>query len=144
MPTTLLQHSIKLAVNIISSYFGDIVAIIQFTVLTKQNVVNSLLVLIQHNCVQTFVTLTVGKFGGAPGILTQYMALFDNIIHHLRFPKFIAIVNVDLGKEEVLSKYAKLKDIASSIPVCLDYVQQPKDLETSFIVSTSFEVIVAT
>ncbi|KAL1823713.1 hypothetical protein ACET3Z_010491 [Daucus carota] len=109
------QHGIKLAVNLISAYFGDIVAkvcecllrkgtlplaqIIHFTELSKQNAVNSLLVLIQHNCVQAFATQSEGRFGGAPRISTQYMALFDNIIHHMRFPKFIAIVNEELGKE---------------------------------------------
>lgn len=41
----------------------------------------------------------VGGFGEAPKIITQYMVLFDNIIHHMRFPKFIAIVSEELGKE---------------------------------------------
>lgn len=37
-----------------------LVQIIQFTELSKQNAVNSLLVLIQHNCVQAFATQTEG------------------------------------------------------------------------------------
>lgn len=99
----------------ISSYFGDIVAkvsecllrkgtlplgqIIRFTELSKQNAVNSLLVLIQHNCVQAFAIQIEGNFGDASRIITQYMVLFDNIIHHMRFPKFIAIISEELGKE---------------------------------------------
>ncbi|KAK4357478.1 hypothetical protein RND71_023088 [Anisodus tanguticus] len=38
-------------------------------------------------------------FGEAPKVITQYMTLFDNIIHKLRFPKFIEIVSEELGKE---------------------------------------------
>ncbi|KAK2983516.1 hypothetical protein RJ640_023050 [Escallonia rubra] len=95
------QHGIKLAVHLISSYFGDVVSkvcecllrrgtltlaqIVRFTELRKQNVVNSLLVL--------------GGFGEAPKIITQYIVLFDNIIHHMRFPKFVTIVSEELGKE---------------------------------------------
>jgi len=41
----------------------------------------------------------VGGFGEAPKIVTQYMALFDNIIHHMRFPKFLAIASEEFGKE---------------------------------------------
>ncbi|XP_047333542.1 DNA-directed RNA polymerase III subunit rpc3-like [Impatiens glandulifera] len=105
----------KLAVYLISTYFGDLVAkvcecllrsgsltfanILRSTKLNKLQVKNSLLVLIQHNCVQGYVIQLEGGFGEAPRILTQYMALFDNIIHHLRFPKFLAIVSDDLGKE---------------------------------------------
>lgn len=43
--------------------------------------------------------MNVGGFGEAPKIITQYMVLFDNIIHHMRFPKFVAIVSDELGKE---------------------------------------------
>ncbi|KAM7499658.1 hypothetical protein LguiA_024072 [Lonicera macranthoides] len=109
------QHGIKLAVYLISSYFGDLVSkvcecllrrgtlslahIIRFTELSRQNAVNSLLVLIQHNCVQAFAIQQEGGFGEAPKIITQYMVLFDNIIHHMRFPKFIAIVSEELGKD---------------------------------------------
>lgn len=108
------QHGIKLAVYLISSYFGPTVSkvcecllrrgtlalaqIIRFTELSRQNVNNSLLVLIQHNCVQAFAIQQDGGFGEAPKILTQYMVLFDNIIHHMRFPKFMVIVTGELGK----------------------------------------------
>lgn len=43
--------------------------------------------------------VNVGAFGDAPKIITQYMALFDNIIHRMRFPKFIEMVSQELGKE---------------------------------------------
>ncbi|KAK3008482.1 hypothetical protein RJ639_015093 [Escallonia herrerae] len=109
------QHGIKLAVHLISSYFGDVVSkvcecllrrgtltlaqIVRFTELRKQNVVNSLLVLGQHNCVQAFAIQQEGGFGEAPKIITQYIVLFDNIIHHMRFPKFVTIVSEELSKE---------------------------------------------
>uniref|UniRef100_A0A5B7AVW8 DNA-directed RNA polymerase III subunit RPC3 n=1 Tax=Davidia involucrata TaxID=16924 RepID=A0A5B7AVW8_DAVIN len=109
------QHGIKLAVHLISSYFGDIVAkvcecllckgtlslgqIVRFTELSRENVKNSLLVLIQHNCVQAFAIQQEGGFQEETKIITQYTVLFDIIIHHMRFPKFLATVSEDLGKE---------------------------------------------
>ncbi|XAR69867.1 hypothetical protein NMG60_11001613 [Bertholletia excelsa] len=109
------QHGIKLAAYVISSYFGDLVAkvcecllqrgtlpfanIVRFTELSKEKVKNALLVLIQHNCVQAFAIQQEGGFGEAPKIVTQYMVLFDNIIHHMRFSKFLSIVSEELGKE---------------------------------------------
>ncbi|KAA8529773.1 hypothetical protein F0562_034127 [Nyssa sinensis] len=109
------QHGLKLGINLISSYFGDIVAkvcecllrkgtlslgqIVRLTELSRENVKNSLLVLIQHNCVQAFTIQQEGGFQEETKIITQYMVLFDIIIHHMRFPKFLAIVSEDLGKE---------------------------------------------
>ncbi|XP_059298824.1 uncharacterized protein LOC132051673 [Lycium ferocissimum] len=108
-------HGIKLAVYLINSYFGDLNAkvcdcllrrgtqplaqVVRFTELSRENVRNCLLVLIHHNCVQAFAVQQEGAFGEAPKVFTQYMALFDNIIHKLRFPKFIEIVSEELGKE---------------------------------------------
>lgn len=43
--------------------------------------------------------MSVGAFGEAPKVVTHYMALFDNIIHHMRFPKFIELVKEELGEE---------------------------------------------
>lgn len=40
-----------------------------------------------------------GGFGEPPKIITQYMALHDNIIHHMRFPKFISIVSIDFDQD---------------------------------------------
>ncbi|XP_055832088.1 uncharacterized protein LOC129901009 isoform X2 [Solanum dulcamara] len=108
-------HGIKLAVYLISSYFGDLNAkvcdcllrrgtlslaqVVSFTELSRENVRNCLLVLIHHSCVQAFAVQQQGGFGEGPKVITQYMALFDNIIHKLRFPKFIEIVSEELGKE---------------------------------------------
>ncbi|KAI3817993.1 hypothetical protein L1987_11795 [Smallanthus sonchifolius] len=108
-------HGIKLAAHLITTYFGDTVSkvcecllrkgtlshaqVIRFTELSKMNVTNSLLVLIQHNCVQAFSTQQPGGFGEPPKIVTQYMALNDNIIHHMRFPKFLSIVSNEFGQD---------------------------------------------
>ncbi|KAL7610375.1 hypothetical protein Lser_V15G10083 [Lactuca serriola] len=108
-------HGIKLAVHLINIYFGDIVSkvcecllrkgtlslqqVLRFTELNKQNATNALLVLIQHNCVQAFSIEQQGGFGEPPKMVTQYMALHDNIIHHMRFPKFLDIVSKELGQE---------------------------------------------
>lgn len=108
-------HGIKLAVYLISSYFGELNAkvcdcllrrgtqtlhqVVSSTELSRKNVKNCLLVLIHHNCVQAFAIRQPGGFGEEAKIITQYMALFDNIIHKLRFPKFIEIVSEELGKE---------------------------------------------
>ncbi|KAJ0848175.1 putative RNA polymerase III Rpc82, C -terminal, winged helix-like DNA-binding domain superfamily [Helianthus annuus] len=108
-------HGIKLAAHIISTYFGDIVCkvcecllrkgplsqleVARFTELTKQKVTDALLVLIHHNCVQAFTIQQPGGFGEPPKIMTKYMALPDNIIHHMRFPKFLSIVSDEFGQE---------------------------------------------
>ncbi|URE13553.1 RNA polymerase III subunit RPC82 helix-turn-helix domain [Musa troglodytarum] len=116
------QDALNLAVSLMTSHFGDLVAkvcgcllrggtlslqeIVRCTELSNSQVKNGLLVLIQHNCVQAFsVPKQVGA-GGATKSLTQYMALFDNILHRMRFTKFLAIVRDDLGlqsKEETHS-----------------------------------------
>ncbi|KAF5772342.1 putative RNA polymerase III Rpc82, C -terminal, winged helix-like DNA-binding domain superfamily [Helianthus annuus] len=108
-------HGIKLAAHIISTNFGDIVCkvcecllrkgplsqleVTRFTELTKQKVTDALLVLIHHNCVQAFTIQQPGGFGEPPKIMTKYMALPDNIIHHMRFPKFLSIVSDEFGQD---------------------------------------------
>ncbi|KAK9063198.1 hypothetical protein SSX86_017068 [Deinandra increscens subsp. villosa] len=114
-PDMTSPYGIKLSVHLISTYFGDIVSkvcecllrkgtlshaqIMHSTELSKQNVTNSLLVLIQHNCVQSFAIQQPGGFGEPPKIVTKYMALHDNIIHHMRFPKFLSIVSNEFGQD---------------------------------------------
>ncbi|KAF8380250.1 hypothetical protein HHK36_027733 [Tetracentron sinense] len=109
------QYGIKLAVSLISAHFGDLVSkvcdcllrkgtltlpdITRFTELSPQQIKNSLLVLIQHNCVQAFSIQRDGGFGVTPRIVTHYAVLFDNILHRLRFSKFLAIVSEELDKE---------------------------------------------
>ncbi|WOL14579.1 hypothetical protein Cni_G23359 [Canna indica] len=131
------QHGINLAVSLITSHFGDLVAvcpllllpsfsplrplrflvvsrmqkicgcllqrgtlslqeIARATELSNPQVKNGLLVLIQHNCVQAF---SVPRAAGAVKAVTQYMALFDNILHRMRFSKLLAIVREDLGAQ---------------------------------------------
>lgn len=109
------QHGIKLAVYLVSSFYGDhnskvcecllrrgtltLAQIIRFTELSREIARHCLLALIHQNCVQAFAIQQEGAFGEAPKVVTHYMALFDNIIHHMRFPKFIAIVKDELGGE---------------------------------------------
>ncbi|XP_022866090.1 DNA-directed RNA polymerase III subunit rpc3-like, partial [Olea europaea var. sylvestris] len=107
------QYGIKLATYLISSSYGDLCSkvcecllsrgtltlaqIIRFTELSRENVINCLRVLIHQNCVQAFSIQQEVEFGEAPKIVTQYMALFDNMIHKMRFPKFMQIVSEELG-----------------------------------------------
>ncbi|CAI9092235.1 OLC1v1027425C1 [Oldenlandia corymbosa var. corymbosa] len=109
------QHGIKLAVHLVSSFFGDhnakvcdcllrrgtltLPLIMRYTELSKENVRHCLLALIHQNCVQAFSIQQEGAFGEAPKVITQYMALFDNIIHRMRFPKFMGIVSEELGED---------------------------------------------
>ncbi|KZV36479.1 DNA-directed RNA polymerase III subunit rpc3-like [Dorcoceras hygrometricum] len=108
-------HGILLATHIISSSYGEqcskvcdcllrhgilsLAQIIRFTELTKESVVNCLRVLFNQNCVQPFSSQREGGFGEAPRIVTQYIVLFDNIIHKLRAPKFMQIVSEELGSD---------------------------------------------
>ncbi|KAL2556066.1 RNA polymerase III subunit RPC82 family protein [Forsythia ovata] len=109
------QYGIKLAAYLISSSYGDfcskvcecllsrgtltLAQIIRFTELSRENVINCLRVLIHQNCVQAFSIQQEVAFGEAPKIVTQYMVLFDNTIHKMRFPKFMQIVSEELGKD---------------------------------------------
>ncbi|EHA8589143.1 hypothetical protein COCNU_scaffold008269G000030 [Cocos nucifera] len=109
------QCGLKLAVSLITAHFGDLVAkvcscllrrgtltlqeIIRFTELSSSQVKNCLLVLIQHNCVQAFSTPRPAGPGGVAKAVTQYMALFDNILHRMRFAKFLAVIREDLGPQ---------------------------------------------
>ncbi|CAI8583766.1 unnamed protein product [Vicia faba] len=104
------KWGIKFAVYLITNHFGKIVAkvcenlldhgaltldlVIRYTELSPEHVKNSLLVLIKHNCVQVFVAQGGDEDGSRAK--TQYMVLFDNILHRLRFPKFIEIVSGEL------------------------------------------------
>ncbi|KAL5989889.1 hypothetical protein ACLOJK_010784 [Asimina triloba] len=73
--------------------------LIQFTGLQASQLKNCLLVLIQHNCVQSFVIEAPGAAGAPPKVVYQYMALFDNILHRMRFSKFLAIVAEHFDKQ---------------------------------------------
>ncbi|KAL9152326.1 hypothetical protein ABFS82_11G115200 [Erythranthe guttata] len=108
-------YGIQLAVHIISAFYGDLCSkvceclirrgtqslaqIIRFTDLNRENAINCLRVLIHQNCVQAFTIQQDAVFGEPPRMVTQYMALFDNVIHKLRAPKFYEIVSEELGKD---------------------------------------------
>ncbi|KAK9113839.1 hypothetical protein Syun_020636 [Stephania yunnanensis] len=108
------QYGIKLAVSLISAHFGEIVAkvcccllqkgtltlsdITRYTELPSQQAKNCLLVLIQHNCVQAFAIAKEG-FGMSTRAITHYSVVYENILHRLRFSKFLTIVSEELDKE---------------------------------------------
>ncbi|KAB1210683.1 DNA-directed RNA polymerase III subunit rpc3 [Morella rubra] len=109
------QYGIKLAVHLINNHFGNLVAkvcenllrrgpltlqlIVRYTELTPQQVKNSLLILIQHNCVQAFSLEQEGGLEDGPRSNTQYMALFNNMLHRMRFSKFLEIVSREFDEE---------------------------------------------
>lgn len=109
------QYGIKLAVHIISSHFGNLVSkvcecllrrgtldlslIARYTELSSEKVKKCLLVLIQHNCVQAFNEEQKDARDDGFKTSIQYMALFNNILHRIRFAKFLVIVSEELGKE---------------------------------------------
>ncbi|CAI0546844.1 unnamed protein product [Linum tenue] len=110
------QHGILYAVHLVTDQFGNLVAkvcecllrngalpihaIVRRTELPPAKVKNSLLVLIQHNCAQAFILeeSVSGEDAGEPGKAhTQYIALFVNILHRVRFSKFLDVVSKELG-----------------------------------------------
>lgn len=110
------RHAQKLARELITSHFGDIVGkvcsclvhkgtltvpeIARFTELTPAQLKNCLLVLIQHNCVQAFkIEQEEGAGPAAARSFTQYVAFIDSILHRMRFPKFLTLVREHLGEE---------------------------------------------
>ncbi|TVU35529.1 hypothetical protein EJB05_17425 [Eragrostis curvula] len=113
------QHGVLLAVSIISDHFGPIVSkvircllrhgplslqeVARRVKLSSSQVKNALLVLIQHNCVQAFLTLR-GKasHGSDDKTVTLYLAIFDNVLHRLRFSKFLSLIHDDIPESEVL------------------------------------------
>ncbi|KAF6987996.1 hypothetical protein CFC21_005584 [Triticum aestivum] len=106
------QHGILLAMGLISDHFGPLVAkvcdcllrhgalqlpeIVRRLKLPPGQVKNSLLVLIQHNCVQAFSSTRGNR------MVTLYLAIFDNVLHRLRFSKFISVIRADIPESEAL------------------------------------------
>ncbi|KAJ6837258.1 DNA-directed RNA polymerase III subunit RPC3 isoform X2 [Iris pallida] len=111
----LAQQGLALAETVVKFHFGEIVSkvvgcllhrgslalpeIVRFVRLPPPQVRSSLLALIQHNCVQAFSIERPAGLGGAIRNVTQYTALFYNILQRMRFTKFSAIVNADLGEQ---------------------------------------------
>lgn len=54
------------------------------------------------------VNAHVGEFGDAPKADTQYLALFSNILHRMRFSKFLAIASEKLEKDKDVSSYTHI------------------------------------
>lgn len=73
--------------------------IIRFTELRKESVINCLRVLFNQNCVQPFTSEREGAYDEGSKIVTEYIALFDNIIHKSRAQKFMQIVSEELGSD---------------------------------------------
>ncbi|CAM0882112.1 unnamed protein product [Alopecurus aequalis] len=112
------QHGILLAVGLISDHFGPFVAkvcecllrhgalqlpeIMRRLNLSKGHekglVKNSLLVLIQHNCVQAFSQKWASS---KTGTVTRYLAIFNNVVHRLRFSKFLSVIRADIPESDV-------------------------------------------
>lgn len=115
LPVTMVsQHGILLAVGLVSDHFGPLVSkvcgcllrhgalllqeIVRRVELSPGQVKNSLLVLIQHNCVQAFSS----PRGGGDKTVTHYLAIFDNVLHRLRFSKFLSVIRADIPESEAL------------------------------------------
>ncbi|KAH9647067.1 RNA polymerase III subunit C3 [Citrus sinensis] len=67
----------------------------RYTELSDEQVKNALLVLIQQNCVQAFTT----EQPDGPKANTQYVVLFDNILHRVRFAKFLTILSQEFDQQ---------------------------------------------
>ncbi|KAI9084158.1 hypothetical protein K1719_033829 [Acacia pycnantha] len=135
------QYGIKFSVHLITNHFGNLVAKVcecllrrgpltfeqlgRFTELTKEQVKNSLLVLVQNNCVQAFILEQEGREGSK--VNTQYLALFDSILHRLRFPKFLEIVSQDLDEECVELLEGLLRDGRLTLKQMVDRASQRKE-----------------
>ncbi|KAH7416484.1 hypothetical protein KP509_14G093600 [Ceratopteris richardii] len=109
------QHGRRLAYEIICNQFGELVGkviqcllfkgqlslpeLARFTEINITQLRNCLLVLVQHNCVQGFRVEAEGVGLNPPKVLTSYVSIMRNILHRMRFPKFLMLVREDLGEE---------------------------------------------
>jgi hypothetical protein len=109
------QFGRKLACELIFSHFGESVQkvceslvyrgqlplpeIARYTGMNITQLRNCLLVLIQHNCAQAFKVEHEGVGSAPQRVSTSYIALTDNILHRLRFPKFLVLVKEDVGDQ---------------------------------------------
>ncbi|BAT94217.1 hypothetical protein LR48_Vigan02g211100 [Vigna angularis] len=139
------QFGIKLAVHLITNHFGNLVAkvcenlfshgaltldqLVRYSELTKDQVKNSLLVLVQHNCCQAFVSAPEDDDDDVDRlrVRTQYLVLFDNIIHRLRFSKFLETVSRKLDEECVELLDGLLRDGRLTLKQMVDRASQGKE-----------------
>ncbi|XP_038682927.1 DNA-directed RNA polymerase III subunit RPC3 [Tripterygium wilfordii] len=151
------EYGIKYAVHIITTHFGGLVAkvcecllrkgplslpnITRYTELSPKQVKNILLVLIQHNCVQSFILEQPGGFGDGPKVITHYMPLIDNILHRMRFSKFLRVVSEELDKEceellEGLLQHGRL-----SVQQMLDRAKDTKKQGNNIVLNSIREIL---
>ncbi|CAE6128378.1 unnamed protein product [Arabidopsis arenosa] len=109
------EFGIVYAVHIITVQFGSVVSKVCECLLRKgplssrdisrlaesdinhNQVKDILYLLIQHNCVQAFSIEPPD--GSESKAIVQYIVLFNNILHRVRYNKFSRIVNEELGSE---------------------------------------------
>ncbi|XP_056843786.1 uncharacterized protein LOC108810933 isoform X2 [Raphanus sativus] len=109
---TATEYGIVYAVHIITVEFGPIVSKVCERLLRKgplslreiaksdinHNKVKDILsLLIHHNCVQAFSLEPPD--GSDSKAIVQYIVMFNNIIHRVRFDKFSKVVNEELGPQ---------------------------------------------
>ncbi|CAM6128496.1 unnamed protein product [Calypogeia fissa] len=110
-----MQHRCKLACHLIRTHFGELVEKVcscliykgplalpeigRYTELNPGQLRNCLLVLVQHNCVQGYKVEHEAIGQAAPKVSTSYIVIIDNILHRVRFPKFLVSVRDELGDE---------------------------------------------
>ncbi|KAL9224889.1 hypothetical protein vseg_000873 [Gypsophila vaccaria] len=137
------QHGIKLAVNIIAADFGNLVAkvcecllrrgylmkkqIAKFTDLPNDKVTKCLWVLIQHNCVQAFALEQEGVGRETTEVVTHYMAVLNNIVHRLRFAKFLTVAPKELDKEAQGILGGLMQHGRLTLPQILDRAMETSD-----------------
>ncbi|XP_020879877.1 uncharacterized protein LOC9313709 isoform X2 [Arabidopsis lyrata subsp. lyrata] len=109
------EFGIVYAVHIITVQFGSVVSKVCECLLRKgplssrdisrlaesdinhNQVKDILYLLIQHNCVQAFSIEPPD--GSESKAIVQYIVLFNNILHRVRYNKFSRLVNEELGSE---------------------------------------------
>ncbi|QCE08184.1 DNA-directed RNA polymerase III subunit RPC3 [Vigna unguiculata] len=118
----------KVCENLFSHGVLTLDQLVRYSELTKDQVKNSLLVLVQHNCCQAFVSAPEDDDDGADRlrVRTQYLVLFDNIIHRLRFPKFLETVSRKLDEECVELLDGLLRDGRLTLKQMVDRASQGK------------------
>ena len=57
------------------------------------------------------VIVCIGEFGDAPKDDTLYLALFSNILHRMRFSKFVTIASQKLGQDKNVSSFTQNEKI---------------------------------